>query len=156
MPWTIREERPGQPDIMALLAARDAYMAELYPAESNHALDLAGLMVPAVTFLVARQDGLAVGCVAVVRGADGFGELKSMWVDPACRGGGLGRALLATIEAVACRQDLTALRLETGIHQPEALGLYRTQGYGEIGPFGHYRADPLSVFMAKPLGSRQG
>lgn len=156
MPWTIREERPDRPDVMALLAARDAYMAELYPAESIHALDMAGLMLPAVTFLVARQDGLAVGCGAVVRGPDGSGELKSMWVHPVCRGCGLGRALLAAIEAVACRQGLTVLRLETGIHQPEALGLYQAQGYCEIGPFGRYRADPLSVFMAKPLGGGQG
>jgi putative acetyltransferase len=44
------------------------------------------------------------------------------------------------------------LRLETGIHQPEALGLYRAAGFVERGPFGPYRPDPLSVFMEKPLG----
>jgi putative acetyltransferase len=86
-----------------------------------------------------------------VREADGSGELKSMWVDPYCRGAGLGRLLLAAVEAAARRQGLAILRLETGIHQPEALGLYRAQGFREIGPFGSYRSDPLSVFMAKQL-----
>ena len=41
------------------------------------------------------------------------------------------------------------LRLETGVLQPEALGLYRKLGYRERGPFGAYAADPLSVFMEK-------
>jgi putative acetyltransferase len=42
-------------------------------------------------------------------------------------------------------------RLETGISQPEALGLYRRLGYVEREPFGAYAADPLSVFMEKRL-----
>ena len=151
MPLTIREERPDQPEIVSLLEARDAYMAALYPAESNHALDLDGLLAPAVTFLVARRDGAAVGCGAVVHDGNGAGELKSMWVDPTNRGTGLGRMLLEAVERSARAQGLSLLRLETGIHQLEALGLYRAAGYREIGPFGDYRPDPLSVFMAKPL-----
>ena len=43
------------------------------------------------------------------------------------------------------------MRLETGIRQPEAIGLYRSAGYAEIGPFGAYRPDPLSLFMEKRL-----
>ena len=74
-----------------------------------------------------------------------------MWVDPTNRGTGLGRMLLEAVERSARAQGLSLLRLETGIHQPEALGLYRAAGYREIGPFGDYRPDPLSVFMAKPL-----
>ena len=153
MPLTIREERPDQPEIVSLLETRDAYMAALYPAESNHALDLDGLLAPAVTFLVARRDEAAVGCGAVVHDGNGAGELKSMWVDPTNRGTGLGRMLLEAVERSARAQGLSLLRLETGIHQPEALGLYRAAGYREIGPFGDYRPDPLSVFMAKPLAA---
>ncbi len=43
------------------------------------------------------------------------------------------------------------MRLETGIKSDEALGLYRRSGYIERGPFGAYRADPLSIFMEKVL-----
>lgn len=43
--------------------------------------------------------------------------------------------------------------LETGISQPEALGLYERSGYARRGPFGAYAEDPLSVFMHKPAAS---
>jgi putative acetyltransferase len=42
-------------------------------------------------------------------------------------------------------------RLETGIHQPEAIGLYQKLGYYRINPFGDYQEDPLSIFMEKKL-----
>jgi putative acetyltransferase len=146
-------EPPHQPEVLALLAARDAYSAALYPPECNHALDLSGLLRPEVTFLAARREGRAVGCGAVMRRNDGTGEVKSMWVDPADRRTEAGRALLAAAEAAARRQAFAVLRLETGIRQPEALGLYRAAGYREIGPFGEYRPDPLSVFMEKRLAT---
>ena len=44
------------------------------------------------------------------------------------------------------------MRLETGVRQPEALGLYETAGYQRRGPFGAYAEDPLCVFMEKRLG----
>ena len=150
---TIKLERPDQHDVFMLLEARDEHSAALYPPESNHALDLAALLDPAVTFLVARTDGVAVGCVALLRQAGGAGEIKSMWVEPEHRGTGLGRALLAAVEAEASAQGGGTLRLETGTRQPEALGLYRAAGYSEIGPFGAYRPDPLSVFMEKSLAA---
>ena len=80
-----------------------------------------------------------------------FGELKRMFVSPEARGYRLGRLLLDRIEEEARREGLPCLRLETGIHQPEALGLYRAAGYVEREAFGEYRPDPLSVFMEKSL-----
>ena len=50
----INVETPDQPEVHALLAASDAYMASLYPAESNHMVDVNTLLQPHVTFLVAR------------------------------------------------------------------------------------------------------
>ncbi len=147
----IREERPDQPDVVRLLRDRDTYLAALYPPESNHALDLDGLRAATVTFLVARRNGIAVGCAAVVRDAAGTGEVKSMWVDPCHRGGGVGRLLLEAGESAARVQGVATLRLETGTLQPEAIALYRTAGYREVAPFGSYRPDPLSVFMEKSL-----
>jgi putative acetyltransferase len=146
----IREEPPDQPEVLRLLAARDALLGGLYPPESCHRLDLAGLLRPEVTFFVARRGDVAVGCGAVVR-KDGYGEIKSMFVDEAARGAGAGRALLAAVEVRARAQELALLRLETGVHQDAALGLYRAAGYREVGPFGDYRPDPLSVFMEKRL-----
>jgi putative acetyltransferase len=144
-------ERPDQTDVIRLIAASHAYSASLYPAESNHGLGIEALLEPEVSFLVARRDSLAVGCGALVADADGEAELKSMWVDPACRGQRIGQLLLERLERLAVERCAHTLRLETGVSQPEALGLYRKAGFVETGPFGSYRPDPLSVFMMKRL-----
>jgi putative acetyltransferase len=137
---------PKRDDVMALLEASDAYMAGLYPAESNHLLDVDTLRQPDIRFLIVERIGTAVGCGAI-RIADGYGELKRMWVNPALRGRRLGVRILEALIAEASRRNLPALRLETGIAQPEALGLYRRFGFADIPPFGEYEPDPLSVFM---------
>jgi putative acetyltransferase len=147
----ITVENPDQAEVHALLAASDAYMASLYPAESNHMVDVNTLKQPQVTFLVARAEGRAVGCGAVVQSAEGWAEIKRMFVSPAARGRQVGRKLLERLEAVAREKGIAALRLETGISQPEALALYRSAGFREIEPFGDYRPDPLSLFMEKTI-----
>ena len=144
-------ESPRQADVERLLAALDAYQSALYPPESNHFLDVDALAAPNVRFFVARREGRALGCGALRIDAAGYGELKRMFVSPEARGYRLGRLLLDRIEEEARREGLPCLRLETGIHQPEALGLYRAAGYVEREAFGEYRPDPLSVFMEKSL-----
>jgi len=147
----IAVEDPDQPEVALLLQASDVYMASLYPAESNHMLDVASLRQPGVAFLVARVDGKALGCGAVVDSGEGWAEVKRMFVSPAARGLKLGRRLLDELEAIAIRRGARVLRLEMGGLQPEALGLYRSAGFVEIGPFGSYGPDPLSIFMEKTL-----
>jgi putative acetyltransferase len=142
---------PSQPDIVVLLAASDAYMAALYPAESNHMLDVPSLQRPEVTFVVARDRGRAVGCGAVVKSGESWAEIKRMFVAPEARGQKLGLRLLQKLESIASDAGVTLLRLETGVKQPEALALYRSAGFVEIGPFGHYQPDPLSLFMEKSV-----
>ncbi len=146
---TIRQERPDQPDVARLIAALDAHAIALYPAESNHLLDIGALCAPAVTFLVVRAGREAVGCGALLRDPRGWGELKRMYVRPDQRGRGIGARLLAELAAIAQASSLPLLRLETGIHNTEALGLYRRAGFAERDAFGDYAPDPLSVFMEK-------
>lgn len=144
-------EDPGQPDIVALLRAADEWYATLYPAESNHLLDIGSLRQPGVSFFVARQpDAALLGYGAVVAQGD-YAEIKRMYVAPAARGLKLGRRLLENLERRAAELGHACIRLETGIRQPEAIGLYRKAGYREIDPFGDYVPDPLSLFMEKRL-----
>jgi putative acetyltransferase len=142
-------EDPDSPEVRALLEASDAYAASLYPAESNHMLDLQALRHPSVTFVVARLGAQAVGCGAIVRSGEDWVEIKRMYVDPAARGQQVGRQLLEKLEETARESGATALRLETGIKQPEAIGLYRSCGFVEIAAFADYHPDPLSMFMEK-------
>ncbi len=144
-------ESPRGPDVGRLIEALDGYLAALYPAESNHLLDVATLAAPDVRFFVARRGGEAIGCGALRVDPEGYGEVKRMFVQPHARGLRVGARLLARIEEQARREGLSCLRLETGVHQPEAIGLYRAAGYVEREPFGAYRPDPLSLFMEKIL-----
>ena len=153
---TIALESPQQPDVIALFQASDAYHQALYPDESNYLLDPADLATDNTRFIVARLGGVAVGCGAVVIHSDGSAELKRMWVDAKARGTGLGRRLLSELEAIAQRQGCTVIQLETGISQPEAQSLYKSAGFSPCAPFGDYQADPLSIFMQKPLSSPSG
>lgn len=150
---SISRESPHQDDVVALIRASDTLMQSLYPAESNHLVDVDSLARPEVHFVVAREDGRALGCGAFVRGAESQAEMKRVFVDPAARGKGVARALMEALERAAAAAGVTLMQLETGIHQPEAIALYRRFGYVQRGPFGGYKPDPLSLFMEKRLAS---
>ena len=77
----------------------------------------------------------------------GYGEIKRVYVAQAARGQGIARRILEALIAQARVEGLAVLRLETGIHQPEALALFAALGFKRIGPFGDYPDDPLSIFM---------
>jgi putative acetyltransferase len=145
----VRIESPDQADVRKLLEQLDAHMSSLYPAESNHLLGVEALLRPDIRFFVARQSGTARGCGALKLETDGTAEVKRMYVDPASRGFGIGKSLMSAIEEIAQRESVRILRLETGIHQPEAIGLYVASGFREIPAFPPYRPDPLSRFFAK-------
>jgi putative acetyltransferase len=150
IPVTIAD--PGDPPVKAMVEELDAYLLPLYPAESNHLLDIETLRQPEMRFFAAfrGEEVLAIGGCWL---HEGYAELKRIYVTPPARGLGLAKKIMRRIEeeAVACGRLIA--RLETGIHQPESLGLYRRLGYAERAAFGDYPADdPNSVFMEKRLG----
>ena len=147
----IARESPRQDDVIALIRQSDALMQSLYPAESNHLVDVESLAALNVHFLVAREQGRALGCGAFVLGEAGQAEMKRVFVDPTARGKGVARVLMEGLEREAAQLGVTLMQLETGIKQPEAIALYRKFGYAERGPFGNYQPDPLSLFMEKRL-----
>ena len=101
-------------------------------------------------FLVIYQAGTPVGCGAV---NPSTGELKRMYVAPAARGMGLGRRLVAALEAEARALGARRLILETGIRQTAALALYRATGFQPIPLYGEYLLSPAtSICLGKDLG----
>lgn len=151
MTVTISLEPPRQPGVLKLLELSDAYAASLYPAESNHMVEVASLEKPEVSFFVARNGTQVVGCCALVEAGDGTAEIKRMFVDEAARGLKLGKRLMDAVLERARICGIAAIRLETGIYQPAAIGLYHAYGFVEIEAFGDYKPDPLSLFMEKRL-----
>jgi len=119
-----------------------AYVAELSdrfedgwdPSLSISAAD-EELTPPAGLFLVATLYADVVGCGALKFHHGAPAEVKRMWVSPAVRGLGLGRRLLAELEAHAAARGVRTLRLETNRALGEAVSLYRTAGYREVAPF---------------------
>ena len=146
----IKRVDPRVADYVALLKDSDDYAASLYPAESNHMLDIETLLRPQMNFFGVIIDGVVKGCGGFWA-HDHYVEIKRVYIDPSARGLGLSRNLMTVLEDEARVLGVKIARLETGVSQPEALGLYRALGYAERGPFGDYKLDPLSVFMEKML-----
>jgi putative acetyltransferase len=154
---TIAIERvdPRKAEISAMVHELDRYMRSLYPAESSHLVDVETLAQPDVHFFAVTVDGTPRGCGAIMLRTDdgGYAEVKRIFVSPEARGLGLGRRIIAHLEATTRAQRLAAMRLETGPYQPEALALFAAAGFVVRGHFGDYPIDdPLSVFMEKRLG----
>src|SRR5262245_50500864 len=147
----IRVDDPASSTARDLIERLDELLAGLYPAESNHLLSVDALRQSDVTFLTASVDGEVAGCGAFVNQGGQYAEIKRMFVLPEFRGLKLGRRILDELENLARASGLELARLETGIHQSEALLLYENAGYLRRGPFGDYSEDPLSIFMEKKL-----
>ena len=152
-PLTIEIDDLSRPALHALLNEHLQSMYTLSPPESVHALDLARLRDPAITFWSAWKGSILVGCGALKELDRKHGEIKSMRTPDAVRRIGAGRAILNHIVQVATSRSYERLSLETGTaeaFQP-AQRLYASCGFTHCGPFGDYRQDPNSVFMTKRL-----
>jgi putative acetyltransferase len=142
---------PRDPQATALLKASHALMQSLFSEEDNHFLSIDELCTPDIQFFVAKEGDTTLGCVALAnKGA--YGEIKSMFVDPAARGKGIAHKLMTKLDEAARAQGLSAIKLETGDKLNEAHSLYRAHGFVDCGPFGNYEANSSSIFMTKTLG----
>ncbi len=151
MPAVITPERPDTTDARALIAELEAELEPLYPRESRHGYSVEKILAEAVAFFLIRDNGTPAGCGGVKLVGAAYAEVKRMYVRPQFRGLGLAKLMLEHLADYAQRQSVGLLRLETGIHQRAAIGLYEQAGFQRIPPFGEYKADPLSRFYEKRL-----
>jgi GNAT superfamily N-acetyltransferase len=93
------------------------------------------------------------GCVALRPVGDGLCELKRLYVRPAFRGSGLGRALAVRAIARARAIGYRAVRLDTAAFLPAANRLYAHLGFREVAPYSEVPAAmlPFIVFMELTL-----
>lgn len=150
MSVTVAPGDPRDPAASALLKQSHALMQSLFPAEDNFFLDIDQLCAPHVAFFVATRDSDTLGTAALADKGT-YGEVKSMFVDEAARGLGVGAVLLARLEAEARARALPMLMLETGNLLHAAHRLYARAGFTERGPFGAYPDAGSSLFMEKQL-----
>ena len=147
----ICEERADSADAQQLITELDEVLGSQYPVESRHGYSVEKLLNQGVIFYVVRCDGAAAACGGVQFFNLEYGELKRMYVRPGFRGMGLARRMISEIEGLARGRGVNLLRLETGIHQVDAIHLYESCGFTRIGPFGAYFEDPLSRCYEKQL-----
>ncbi len=130
---------PRHPDARRAVRAYVAELSDRFEGGWDPALSISAadeeLTPPAGLFLIATLHSDPVGCGALKFHPEAPAEVKRMWVSPAVRGLGLGRRLLAELEAHAAARGVRALRLETNRTLGEAISLYRTAGYREVAPF---------------------
>ncbi|MGJ8529716.1 GNAT family N-acetyltransferase [Maritalea sp.] len=154
MPVTVYVESPLQDDVRELIAALNAHLAPLAPAEFNFCMTVEDMADDTTTVFVARDDdGSAVGLGALKDHGDGLGEVKRMFTLPEMRGKRVGVRLLNAIQDKARVSGHKRLVLETGVGEgyAGAYRLYENAGFNKCGPVLDYPDSEHSAFFEKEL-----
>lgn len=147
----ITPERPDTFDAISLITELEAVLEPLYPRESRHGFSVDKLLAEDVAFFLLRANKTPACCGGIKLVGNKYGEIKRMYVRPQFRGLGFAKLMLNHLADYAHAHNITLLRLETGVHQGEAIGLYERVGFYRIPPFGPYTDDPLSLCYEKRL-----
>jgi GNAT superfamily N-acetyltransferase len=140
-------EHPVARELLAAMEAEGARTYGPFTGDRTSVVTPAELVPPRGDYVTLWLGGVAVAGGGVRQLGAGLGEVKRMWVRPEQRGAGLGRRLLAEIEATASALGLRRLRLDTA--GPLA-GFYRGVGYV---PIEDYNGNSYATFWGeKRLG----
>jgi putative acetyltransferase len=108
--------------------------------------------ITTIKYAIVAYDGdLPMGCGAIKQYADDTMEVKRMYVLPEKRGHGIASSVLGELEIWAKELNYTRCILETGQKQPEAIALYKKEGYQIIPNYGQYEGIANSVCFEKIL-----
>ena len=102
---------------------------------SGKIVEIAALLEPPQSLYLAEVAGQAVGTCGLKQVNPNVAEIKRMYVDPAVRGHGAGRALLQRVIDDARAAGYRGLQLETAIWMVEAHALYHSCGFVDAPPF---------------------
>lgn len=151
--FTISLVDPRDRDVNELLLQHWQFTAEVTPPEHIHALDLDGLLDPAVELYAAHEGDRLLGIGAIRTVSSSHVEIKSMHTAGTARGKGVARAILSHLLEVARRRGASRASLETGKQAAfaPAISLYEDSGFIFCGPFADYRSNSNSVFMTLAL-----
>jgi putative acetyltransferase len=150
---TVTVDDPRKPEVAAVLERHLAFCLSETPPEHAFALDVTGLLDPAVTFFSCRDDDGVLGVGAIKELDSGRGELKSMHTAAEARGRGVGRTMLAHLLAVARSRGYHQVLLETGTTPgfAAARAMYVSAGFVPAEPFGDYQRTEDNTFYRLDL-----
>ena len=150
-PVRVRREYAVSQEGMELIHRLSAEMGARYGDAGTGCFHPEDVQRPASPFVTGWLGERAVGCGALRPLEPEIGEVKRMYTDPQFRGRGVARAILQELEQTAVELGLVAIRLETGVRQPDAIRLYERAGYRRIPCYGVYRQNPTSICFEKQL-----
>jgi GNAT superfamily N-acetyltransferase len=144
------------PDAQRLVAEVQQEYVQRYGGADSSPIAAAEFDPPNGLFVLATVDGTPAAMGGWRRHLgeapdQAVAEVRRMYVSPPFRGRGLAKTILIRLEQTARTVGCRLMILETGLAQPEALGLYRSSGYRDVPAFGHYAGYPLSVHLGKQL-----
>lgn len=149
-PMTIQRVSPDDVKVSKFITELDAYLDDMYPAESNHIESTNSLKADDFILFGAFENDDLLG-IGGCKLCNGYGEIKRMYVPTSSRNKGIASLILGALERAFISKEVEIFRLETGIHQVEAIRFYRRMGYSPVSPFGSYEHDPLSLFFEKTI-----
>lgn len=151
MAITVSVESPLQDEVRQLIGELNQVLLSLTPPEFCFHMTAEDMARPDTTVFVARDDGAAVACGALLRHDASIGEVKRMYTRPAYQGRGIGGRILEAIETMARNEGISRLVLETGDRHPAAWRVYERGGFARCGAVLDYPDSGYSVFYAKTV-----
>ena len=138
------------PDFIELVKELDTELALLDGRE--HAFYNQFNKIDQIKFaVVACENNQPVGCGAIREYDPDTMEIKRMYTSPACRGKGIATKVLTELERWAAERAFKKCLLETGKKQPEAIALYKKNGYHLVPNYGQYAGMENSVCFEKEV-----
>ena len=149
--FTLDRVRYDSDEARQLITELQSEYVERYGGPDATPVDPDEFESPNGAFFVGHRDGEFVGCAGLRRHSDTDVEVKRMFIRRPFRGRGYSRQLLELVEDEARTLGFSRVLMETGMAQPEAVGLYESSGYERIPGFGHYRDKANNRCYAKSL-----
>ena len=151
--FAVAIENPTVDDVRRLVERHLHFGRSQTPPEDAHALEVDGLLHPAISLFGLRSGGTLLAIGALKRLDDHHAELKTMHTVEHARGRGIGRAMLNHLLATARERGFERVSLETGSMDAfaPARSLYASAGFLPCPPFAGYRASPNSAYMTRTL-----
>ena len=150
MNFIIKRTDSDNPDFIKLVKYLDADLAE--KDGSDHAFYSQYNKIDKIKHaVVLYKDDIAIGCGAMKEFAENTMEVKRMYTVTESRGKGIATNILRELENWAAELSYKKCVLETGKRQPEAIALYKKNGYKIISNYGQYVGIENSVCFEKAL-----
>jgi GNAT superfamily N-acetyltransferase len=138
----------ADPDFLELISLLDQELEGLYGDEQRFFAQFNNLNTIPYT-VIGYQNNNPVACGAIKPFAENMAEVKRMYVIKSLRGQGIAGEILKELESWARELHFSACILQTGDKQPEAVQLYKKNGYTLISNYSQYENDNSSICMKK-------